>query len=130
MLYDTVGDLSFLYGTILYEDEFDQYDKLISSNNVCIFADAEMDRSPCGSGVSARMALLASDGVLAPDRHVQFKSPTHGMFAAKLEENSRELKVGEFPAITSAITGKAFYCGRSSFVFEVDDPLIDGFLIK
>ena len=47
-------DLNFLYGTIFYGKP---HSKDADSRNVCIFADGEVDRSPTGTGVSARMAL-------------------------------------------------------------------------
>src|SRR5688500_18167929 len=53
------GRLSGIYGTILHEEVDDLHQR-----NVTIFADGEVDRSPCGSGTSARCALLAADGLL------------------------------------------------------------------
>ncbi len=55
--------LSGIYGTILYEELGPRHQR-----NVTVFADGEVDRSPCGSGTSARVALLAADGQLEPGR--------------------------------------------------------------
>ena len=57
--------LSGIYGTILYEDFGDTPDGL-HQRNVTVFADGEVDRSPCGSGTCARLAVLADQGRVAP----------------------------------------------------------------
>ena len=57
-----------VYGTILYDDLGDSEDPLppgLHQRNVTVFADGEVDRSPCGSGTAARLALLTAQGRLA-----------------------------------------------------------------
>src|SRR5690606_13935892 len=66
------SDLAFLYGTILTDGN-----ETGQSKNICVFADAEVDRSPTGSGVTARMALRHSKGVGTPLGANTFQSITN-----------------------------------------------------
>jgi proline racemase len=59
--------LSGLYGTIFYSDIGEDAGRL-HQRNVTIFADGEVDRSPCGSGTATRIAQLVDQGRLAPGR--------------------------------------------------------------
>ena len=64
-------DLSFVYGTILTDvpENPPHY-----SRNVCVFADAEVDRSPTGTGVSARLALHHAKGEIEEDQQIVVES--------------------------------------------------------
>ena len=66
-------DLAFLYGTIL-TDGGDGSDGR-PSRNVCVFAEREVDRSPTGSGVSARMAVQVARGLTAVERAPAIREP-------------------------------------------------------
>src|SRR6478736_5113751 len=59
--------LNGVYGTILY-DELGDDDAQVHQRNVTVFADGEVDRSPCGSGTCAQLAVLAADGRLSDGR--------------------------------------------------------------
>ena len=128
------SDLAFLYGTILTDggDGADPPDGAGPSANICVFATNEVDRSPTGSGVTARLALMAARGWIKSDeiksgawRH--FESITGSIFAGRV---AARLTAGDFPAIRAEISGRAYYTGRASFTLEADDPLAAGFLLR
>lgn len=117
-------DLGFLYGSIL-TDGGDGFDR--PSRNVCIFADAEVDRSPTGSGVTARMAMLHARGEVQADETRQFESITGSIFSARIASRTR---VGDKPAVTVAVTGRAHYSGKAEYWLEDGDTLGRGFLLR
>ncbi|XP_003472411.1 trans-3-hydroxy-L-proline dehydratase [Cavia porcellus] len=119
-------DLAFLYGTILTDGK-DAYDEE-PTTNICVFADEQVDRSPTGSGVTARIALQYHKGLLGLNQPRAFKSSTTGsMFTGSAV---REAKCGDFKAVIVEVSGQAHYTGTASFTVEDDDPLKDGFLLK
>ncbi|XP_043930390.1 trans-3-hydroxy-L-proline dehydratase [Protopterus annectens] len=118
-------DLAFLYGTILTDgsDEFSEE----PTANICIFANAQVDRSPTGSGVTARIALQYHKGHIQLNQTRTFKSGTTGsIFTGKAIE---ETQCGDFKAVVVEVSGKAHYTGSTSFVLENDDHLKNGFLL-
>ncbi|MSP48506.1 MAG: proline racemase [Alphaproteobacteria bacterium] len=118
------ADLAFLYGTIL-TDGGDGRSR--PSVNVCVFAEREVDRSPTGSGVTARLALAHARGVARiGERHV-FESITGACFEGRV---ARETRLGGRPAVTVEVSGNAYYTGTARFVAESDDPLKGGFLLR
>jgi trans-L-3-hydroxyproline dehydratase len=92
--------------------------------NVTIFAEAEVDRSPCGTGTCAVMAVLAAMGVLGPDQTFTHESIIGTRFRGRVAGTS---VVGELPAVIPEIEGEAFITGDSTFVIDDDDPLRYGF---
>jgi proline racemase len=119
-------DLAFLYGTIL-TDGRSGVTKDGPSANICVFAEREVDRSPTGSGVTARIALaVARDPGLA-SADFTFESITGSRFTGRVAEATT---TGRFAAIRAAVAGRAYYTGRSTFTVEPDDPLAGGFLLK
>jgi len=74
--------LSGVYGTILY-DELGRMPRGPHQRNVTVFADGEVDRSPCGSGTGARVALLAADGTLQPGEELTHDSIIGTRFTAR-----------------------------------------------
>jgi proline racemase len=92
--------------------------------NVTIFADAEVDRSPCGTGTCAVMAVLAAMGVLTPEATFTHESIIDTRFTGRIE---RETTVGELPAIVPRLEGEAFITGENRFVIDDRDPLKYGF---
>ncbi|XP_074092022.1 trans-3-hydroxy-L-proline dehydratase isoform X2 [Macrotis lagotis] len=119
-------DLAFLYGTILTDgkDAFTEE----PTTNICVFADAQVDRSPTGSGVTARIALQYHKGLIQLNQTRTFKSSTTGsLFTGK---PVKETKCGEFKAVVVEVSGQAYYTGAASFIIEEEDPLKNGFLLK
>jgi trans-L-3-hydroxyproline dehydratase len=92
--------------------------------NVTIFADAEVDRSPCGTGTSAVMAVLAEMGVLVDDAAFVHESLVGTTFTGRIVARR---PVGERGAIVPSIEGSAWITGEHTFLIDGDDPLRAGF---
>lgn len=119
-------DLGFVYGTILTDGgEGSSHEE--PSANVCIFADAQVDRSPTGSGATARVALMAARGTIAPGQPVYFESVTRAVFVAR--ERARGT-LGKRETVSVEVTGRAHYTGTARFTAEPDDMLAGGFLLR
>ncbi|TME24681.1 MAG: proline racemase [Chloroflexi bacterium] len=99
----------------------------MGNRNVTVFADGEVDRSPCGSGTSARLALLDRRGELARGTTLMHESVIGGRFASRVVGEDR---VGEYPAVITEVEGSAYLTGYHQFVLEADDPIGTGFLIR
>ena len=110
-----------IYGTIFTGPPRDEHADL---RNVTVFADAEVDRSPCGTGTAAVMAVIDAMGLLAEDRAFQHESLIGTRFAGRVR--SRTL-VGEHQAIVPEIEGSAWITGEHTFLIDDGDPLKDGF---
>jgi trans-L-3-hydroxyproline dehydratase len=94
--------------------------------NVTIFADAEVDRSPCGTGTAAVMAVLSEMEVLADGGTFVHESIVGTLFTGRITGRRR---VGEFSAIVPEIEGAAWITGEHRFLIDGDDPLKAGFRI-
>jgi proline racemase len=92
--------------------------------NVTIFADAEVDRSPCGTGTCAVMAVLAAMGVLGPEQTFTHESIIGTTFTGRV---IGETTVGELAAIIPEISGEAHITGEHTFLIDEHDPLAEGF---
>lgn len=84
------------------------------------------DRSPCGTGTSARMAQLHARGELALDTDFVNESFIGTRFTGRL---IGETRVGGRPAVVPTITGRAWVTGTSQFHLDPDDPFPAGFLV-
>ena len=116
------ADLSFLYGVILTDDAA----PVAPSRNLCLFGESQIDRSPTGSGVTARMALDVLTGRLAIGQKRQISGPTQDAFTGMA---TRLTQFHGRPAVHVEVAGRAFYSGTAQFTLEVDDPLQAGFLL-
>jgi len=92
--------------------------------NLTVFADAEVDRSPCGTGTSAVMAVLDAMGLLPPEQVFVHESLIGTLFRGRV---LRRTRVGDLPAIVPEIEGSAWITGEHTFYIDDDDPLRDGF---
>jgi proline racemase len=92
--------------------------------NVTIFADAEVDRSPCGTGTAAVMAVLNDMGLLLDDVPFVHESIVGTTFRGRVIEH---VSVGERAAIVPEIEGSAWITGEHTFLIDGDDPLKAGF---
>jgi proline racemase len=106
------------------------YDKPDSKDadakNVVIFGDGNVDRSPCGTGTSAKLALLHSEGKIGLNKPFVYESILNTKFTGQIIE---ETTVGEFKAVVPQITGSAYITGFNKFVIDENDPLKAGFLL-
>ncbi|TAJ86283.1 MAG: proline racemase [Reyranella sp.] len=119
-------DLAFLYGTILTDDGDGANGQ--ASRNVCIFAGRQIDRSPTGSGVTARMALMAARRQVRSDEERLFESCTGAHFSGRIVRDAPA--VGPRKALIVEVGGQAHITGESRFRFDADDPLREGFTLS
>lgn len=96
----------------------------IDCRNVVVFGDGQVDRSPCGTGTSAKMAALYAAGRLALGEPFVNQSIIGSCFTGRL---LREESVGGFSAVVPEIAGHAYVTGLQQFVIDPDDPLKAGF---
>jgi len=122
-------DLGFLYGTILTDGTTGQ-DR--PSANVCVFADRQVDRSPTGSGVTARMAVQKAKGEAEAGQEHRFSSLTGAVFTGCIVGDTKvgDSKAGEREAVTVLVGGQAHYTGTACFRAEPDDRLAGGFTLR
>lgn len=119
-------DLGFLYGTILTGPPEDPSHH---SRNVCIFANAEVDRSPTGPGVSARLALHYAKGEITDNQQIIIESilGTASTFSGQVVDRAQ---VGPYEAIVPEVSGTAFITGQHEFIIDPQDKLGQGFLLS
>ena len=117
-------DLSFLYGVIFTGEA---HDSGHHSRNVCIFADGEVDRSPTGSGVSARAAIHYEKGELEPGETITIESILGTTMAVSILETTN---YGPHRAVIPEVSGTAFFTGKNEFWFDPDDDLKEGFILR
>jgi proline racemase len=84
------------------------------------------DRSPCGTGTSARMAQLHARGELALHTDFVNESFIGTRFTGRLVE---ETTVGAYPAVIPTVTGRAWITGTAQYILDPDDPFPAGFLL-
>lgn len=118
--------LSGVYGTIIFDDLGDTASGP-HQRNVTVFADGRVDRSPCGSGTAARLALLADSGRLGPDQVLTHDSIIGTRFIGR----AREIAGGAARrAIIPEVEGMAYKTGEHTFALDSLDPLDTGFLLR
>lgn len=91
-----------------------------------VFGDGQVDRSPCGTGVSAKLAALHAKGMLGVDETIVNESIIGTLFKGRITETC---KVGVYDAVIPEITGSAFITGFNTFVFDNRDPVKGGFVL-
>ena len=99
----------------------------MTQQNVAIFADGEVDRSPCGSGTSARLALLHDAGTLETGQEFRHLGITGEHFSSSVVGTTTH---GGRPAVVTEIEGSAYLTGHHTFILQPDDPLDTGFLLR
>ena len=92
--------------------------------NAVVVPPAGLDRSPCGTGTSAKMAVLYTKGDLSLKEEFVHESIIGTLFYGQLIE---ETKVGEYPAVIPTIRGSAYITGIHQFVVDPRDPFPEGF---
>jgi proline racemase len=117
-------DLGFLYGTIFTGPPTLEGSH---SQNVCIFAEGEVDRSPTGTGVSGRLAILHQRGEIGVGQPVVIESIIGSKFTGKVIE---ETIYGPHPAIVPEVEGQAYIIGRNEIWIDPKDILQDGFILR
>ncbi len=115
-------ELRDVYGVIFWQREGENVQR-----NVTVFADGEVDRSPCGSGTSARLALLDASGELPRGQELRHLSIVGTQFNARVVGDA---EVAGLPAVITEVEGSAHLTGRHRFVLEDADELGTGFLLR
>ncbi|MGO2139782.1 MAG: proline racemase family protein [Leucobacter sp.] len=119
--------LSGVYGTILWDD-LGNHDGGPKQRNVTVFADGEVDRSPCGSGTGARVTLLADAGVLGAGETLEHRSIVDTVFSATWEAGpAREDGTA---TVIPRVTGTAHQTGEHRFMLDPADALGTGFTLR
>jgi trans-L-3-hydroxyproline dehydratase len=118
-------DLSFLYGTIISGAP---EDATHHSRNLCLFAEGEVDRSPTGSGVSARLAVLHARGDVQTSQEIAIESilGRESVFRGRVVRS--EAWAGR-SAVIPEVRGSAHMTGSARFVLDENDPIGRGFLV-
>jgi trans-L-3-hydroxyproline dehydratase len=117
-------ELSFLYGTIFTGPAQDPANH---SRNVCVFAEGQIDRSPTGTGVSARAAIHHARGEIAIDQPFVVESILGTCFTGRIVDTTQ---FGTHEAVIPEITGTAHITGRNEFLIDPSDPLKHGFFLR
>ncbi len=125
------ADLSFIYGTIIVDREPSTSPDGVATDadlrNVTVFADSEVDRSPCGSGTSALLAQAAARGKMFPGDEIANASLTGAVFRGRVEALT---SLGSHQAVETSISGRGYVTGTSTFTVDPRDPLGGGFLLR
>jgi proline racemase/trans-L-3-hydroxyproline dehydratase len=117
-------ELRDVYGVIFYETLGTDP---LTQRNVTIFADGEVDRSPCGSGTSARLALLDDAGELARGERLVHHGILDTVFIARV---TGDAQTADLPAVITEVEGSAHRTGSHVFELEPSDPLGTGFILR
>ncbi|RBP67182.1 proline racemase/trans-L-3-hydroxyproline dehydratase [Brevibacterium sanguinis] len=125
--------LSGVYGTIVHES-LDSHAGAgaealgdLHQRNVTIFADGQVDRSPCGSGTSARVGALWAQGHLSAGQTLIHDSIVGTRFRARVLAEDHALGRA---AVVPVVTGTAHEVARSTFTLDPDDTLVPGFVLR
>ncbi|MFJ7212956.1 proline racemase family protein [Amycolatopsis sp. NPDC098790] len=113
--------LSGIYGTIFYDDLGDT-PAGPHQRSVTVFADGQVDRSPCGSGTSARLALLSADGRLPAGAVLTHDSIIGTRFTGRV------LSAGD--TVATEVSGTAYQTGECTFGLDPEDRLGKGFVLR
>lgn len=95
--------------------------------NAVVFGQGQLDRSPCGTGTSAKLATLYAKGMLKMNEDFIYESILQTKFKGKV---IGETKVGDYDAIIPEISGSAFITGHNQFFIDPEDPVKHGFILK
>ena len=126
VVHPTEPRLSGLYGTIFYED-LGTAENGVRHRNVTIFADGEVDRSPCGSGTSARLALLDSAAELRRGDILVHDSIIGTTFTGRVVGDA---EVAGIHSVVTEVRGSAFKTGEALFTLDEHDPVGLGFQLR
>jgi proline racemase len=95
--------------------------------NITIYAEGAVDRSPCGTGTSAKLACLYADGRISRGQPYVHESVIGTTFTGRVLE---ETSVGPYQAVETEIAGRGFLTGFQQFVVDPEDVTAGGFLVR
>jgi proline racemase len=102
-------------------------DGVKTSKNAVVVSPGRLNRCPCGTGTSARMALLHARGDLSVGEKFRHLSVLDTAFECRIIET---VKVGSIPAITPLVSGRAWLTGVSHYGVDPDDPFPEGYRLS
>ncbi|KAF1348246.1 Diaminopimelate epimerase-like protein [Lizonia empirigonia] len=112
------------YGVIFFHEDDNSADP-IRQTNVTIFADGQVDRSPCGSGTCARLAVLLAEGRVGAGRSKLIHDSIVGStFEGDVISEEKSPIDGGAPACVTRVRGQANLVGRMSFFIDPEDPVL------
>ncbi|RXG23173.1 4-hydroxyproline epimerase [Leeuwenhoekiella marinoflava] len=117
---DTIRDVSHMLWT------GNPLDPSSSGRNAVFYGDKAIDRSPCGTGTSARIAQLHAKGIIQPHTDFIHESFIGSKFTGRVEEVTR---IGDFEAVVPSIKGWARIYGYNTMTIDTDDPYAFGFQV-
>jgi proline racemase len=123
-----VPELVDTYGVIFWQSERREDGADLVQRNVTVFADGEVDRSPCGSGTSARLALLDASGELPRGATLRHRSIVDSVFEARVVADGPPVE--QVRSVMTEVTGSAYRTGTHEFRLDPADPLGTGFLLR
>ena len=91
-----------------------------------VYGESHLDRSPCGTGTTAKMTLFHHLGRIKKDQVYQSSGPLGTVFEARVVQ---ETSVGDLPAVVVEIKGGAYITGFQEYVLDPSDPFPDGYLL-
>ena len=112
--------------TVDVTEFYDENPATRTGRNVVVYGESHMDRSPCGTGTTAKMTLLHHHGRLAPGEIYRNASPLGTEFEGRIVRTDT---IGEFPGIVGQIRGNAQITGIHQFVLDPRDPFQEGFIL-
>ena len=112
--------------TVDVTEFYDEDPQSGTGRSVVIFGESRMDRSPCGTGTTAKMTLLHHQGKLGPGQIYKNTSPLGTVFEGRIVKT---VSIGEFGGIVGQVRGNAQITGYHQFVVDTNDPFPEGFLL-
>lgn len=94
--------------------------------NLVVYGESHMDRSPCGTGTTAKMTLLHHHGLLGINETFTNYSPLGSVFEGRIV---KETRIGDIDGVVGEVQGSAYITGFHEFVLDPRDPFPKGFLL-
>ncbi|KAI7215737.1 Diaminopimelate epimerase-like protein [Hortaea werneckii] len=117
-----------IFGVCFFAKMDSSSEDTVIQKNVLVFADGQIDRSPCGSGTAARVAVLLAQGKLSSSKTLKHHSIIDTVFEAGV--GTTTLSPTAFPACIPWIRGTARLVGNMNFYIDPSDPVYPGFLLR
>ena len=119
-----IVEMNFLYGTIF---TFPPTNINNHSKNICVFANGEVDRSPTGTGVSARAAVHFARNEIKLNETIKIESIIGSTFEVKVIE---KIKIGPLNGVIPEVIGTANITGKNTFWIDSSDNIGEGFMLR
>ena len=111
----------------MFAGPLSEMDGFRAAKNAVVVSPGRIDRSPCGTGSSARMALLHARGELAVGETFRHLSLLDTEFLCRIDS---ETEAGGIPAVTTTVGGRAWLTGVSSYGVAPEDPFPLGYRLN